>query len=85
VLEFLQRAGSDASRPDNLGEEFGLKGDVYHLSPVQAQAILDLRLHRLTGMEYDKLLEEYQQKLEQIGEWVRRQQPLKTKILLSIY
>ena len=70
VLEFLQRAGSDASRPDNLGEEFGLKGDVYHLSPVQAQAILDLRLHRLTGMEYDKLLEEYQQKLEQIGEFL---------------
>ena len=70
VLEFLQRAGSDASRPDNLGEEFGLKGDVYHLSPAQAQAILDLRLHRLTGMEYDKLLEEYQQKLEQIAEFL---------------
>lgn len=70
VLEFLQRAGSDASRPDNLGDEFGLKGDVYHLSPAQAQAILDLRLHRLTGMEYDKLLEEYQQKLEQIGEFL---------------
>ncbi|MDB2410592.1 DNA gyrase subunit A [Pseudomonadales bacterium] len=67
VIEMLDRAGTDASRPDELPEHFGLRDGKYHLSPVQAQAILDLRLHRLTGMEHDKLLQEYSERLEQIA------------------
>ena len=70
VLQFLERTGSDTCRPESLAEEYGLRGESYYLSPVQAQAILDLRLHRLTGMEYDKLLAEYQEKLEQIAEFL---------------
>lgn len=70
VLQFLERAGDDSCRPEELSAEYGLHGDNYHLSPVQAQAILDLRLHRLTGMEYDKLLTEYQEKLERIVEFL---------------
>jgi DNA gyrase subunit A len=50
--------------------KYGLHDGNYFLSPVQAQAILDLRLHRLTGMEYDKLLTEYQEKLERITEFL---------------
>ncbi|NNC54600.1 MAG: DNA gyrase subunit A, partial [Pseudomonadales bacterium] len=59
-----------ASRPENLGQQYGLHDGKYHLSPEQAQAILELRLHRLTGMEHDKLLEEYRERLEQIGEYL---------------
>ncbi|MCH9692007.1 MAG: DNA gyrase subunit A [Gammaproteobacteria bacterium] len=66
VQQFLERAGANACRPDDLPQEFGLRGDAYHLSPAQAQAILELRLHRLTGMEHDKLLAEYTERLEQI-------------------
>ncbi|MFT6790987.1 MAG: DNA gyrase subunit A [Cellvibrionaceae bacterium] len=68
IMEFLDRAGNDACRPEGLPADFGLRGGLYFLSPEQAQAILDLRLHRLTGMEYDKLFEEYQNKLEQIAD-----------------
>ncbi len=70
VNEFLQRAGADACRPDDLGPQFGLRDGKYYLSPEQAQAILELRLHRLTGMEHDKLLAEYSDKLEQIAEYM---------------
>ncbi len=70
VMEFLQRAGSDACRPEGLAKEFGLHNNEYHLSVEQAQAILELRLHRLTGMEHDKLLAEYQEKLELIAEFL---------------
>ncbi|MBX9587017.1 MAG: DNA gyrase subunit A [Gammaproteobacteria bacterium] len=66
VLDMLERAGSDASRPEDLPEEYGLKPEGYHLSPDQAQAILDLRLHRLTGLEKDKILNEYKQLLDLI-------------------
>lgn len=59
VSDMLQRAGADICRPDNLEPEFGLGEKGYRLSPVQAQAILDLRLHRLTGLEQDKILEEF--------------------------
>ena len=59
VMQFLERADDHACRPEGLSEEFGLRGDEYYLSPAQAQAILELRLHRLTGMEHDKLLAEY--------------------------
>ena len=66
VSEMLARAGADASRPDNLADELGMRDGLYFLSPDQAQAILELRLHRLTGLEHDKLLKEYQEKLEAI-------------------
>lgn len=61
VADMLQRAGADVCRPEGLEAEFGLQetGTGYRLSPVQAQAILDLRLHRLTGLEQDKILEEF--------------------------
>ena len=62
----LERAGADASKPEDLGDEFGLLEDGYHLSPAQAQAILDLRLHRLTGLEQDKILAEYREILVRI-------------------
>ena len=66
VVEMLERAGADASKPEDLGDEFGLLEDGYHLSPAQAQAILDLRLHRLTGLEQDKILAEYREILVRI-------------------
>ncbi|TNF35089.1 MAG: DNA gyrase subunit A [Gammaproteobacteria bacterium] len=66
VIDMLQRAGADASRPESLEARFGLKDDGYHLSETQAQAILDLRLHRLTGLEQDKILAEFKDILELI-------------------
>ncbi|GAB2518314.1 DNA gyrase subunit A [Microbulbifer agarilyticus] len=70
VQQFLERAGADACRPDDLPKEFGMRDGAYYLSPAQAQAILELRLHRLTGMEHDKLLAEYSERLEQIAEYL---------------
>ncbi|WP_105104353.1 DNA gyrase subunit A [Microbulbifer pacificus] len=70
VQQFLERAGADACRPDELPKEFGMRDGAYYLSPAQAQAILELRLHRLTGMEHDKLLAEYSERLEQIAEYL---------------
>ena len=66
VAELLERAYSARSRPDELSLEFGMVEGVYRLTETQAQAILDLRLHRLTGLEQDKIISEYQQLLEQI-------------------
>ncbi|WP_062270495.1 DNA gyrase subunit A [Endozoicomonas arenosclerae] len=69
VLEMAERAGADACRPEELPAEFGLRDDgLYYLSPAQAQAILEMRLHRLTGLEHDKLLGEYRELLEKIAE-----------------
>ncbi len=59
VEEMLIRAASDASRPDGLAPEFGLSEQGYRLSDAQAQAILELRLQRLTGLEQDKIVGEY--------------------------
>jgi len=70
VLGMLERAGDDACRPDELEAQYGLRDGQYHLSPVQAQAILDLRLHRLTGLEHEKLLNEYQEKLQEISDYL---------------
>ncbi len=67
VTAMLERAGADACRPDDLDAAFGLHSGQYHLSPAQAQAILDLRLHRLTGLEHEKLLQEYADKLAEIA------------------
>ncbi len=68
VMEMLERSGTDSSRPEQLGQEFGMVEGLYHLSPVQAQAILEMRLHRLTGLEQDKILKEYQELLDEIHE-----------------
>ena len=70
VAQFLERAGSDACRPEDLASQYGMRDGKYYLSPGQAQAILELRLHRLTGMEHDKLLAEYQEKLGEIAEYL---------------
>ena len=59
VIEMIKGAGSEISRPDNLQHEYGLHDDGYRLSPKQAQAILELRLQKLTGLEKDKILKEY--------------------------
>jgi len=59
VAEMLARAGAATTRPDGLAGEFGLSAEGYRLSAQQAQAILDLRLHRLTGLEQDKVVSEY--------------------------
>ena len=74
VVDMVSRATADAdanaSRPENLDPRFGLKDDGYHLSEVQAQAILDLKLHRLTGLEQDKIVNEFQQILDVIKELI---------------
>lgn len=68
VVEMLKSAGADASRPDNLSREYGLTEAGYRLSPVQAQAILELRLQKLTGLEKDKILKEYGELLDAIAD-----------------
>ncbi len=79
VLELLGRAGAeaDACRPDDLDPAYGLQAQgtdetsgSYRLSPAQAQAILELRLHRLTGLEHEKLVKDYQDLLGKIAEYV---------------
>ncbi len=72
VTEMLERAGAAATRPEDLADRFGLDAEsgVYRLSEAQAQAILDLRLHRLTAMEQDKIVEEYGNLLERIAELI---------------
>ncbi len=71
VTAMLERAGADASRPEGLAAELGLQDGGYRLSAEQAQAILDLRLHQLTALEQDKLVEEYTKLLDQIGAFLR--------------
>jgi len=71
VVAMVERAGAESSRPENLDPQYGLRDGKYFLSPEQAQAILELRLHRLTGLEHEKLLAEYQEILNQIAELIR--------------
>jgi DNA gyrase subunit A len=59
VRAMLGQGGAETSRPENLDAEFGLQETGYQLSPVQAQEILNMRLHRLTGLEQEKLTTEY--------------------------
>lgn len=66
VEELLSRVASDEARPEWLSKEFGLKGNGYRLSDAQAQAILDMRLQRLTGLEQDKLEAEYREIMDKI-------------------
>ena len=66
VAALLGQTGADLSRPEDLLPEFGLGEEGYRLSAAQAQAILDLRLQKLTGLEQEKLSDEYRQILSQI-------------------
>ena len=70
VGEMIARAGDVSCKPIGLDPELGLHGDSYTLSEKQAQAILDLKLHRLTGLEQDKIREEYGEVLERIAEYI---------------
>ena len=70
AAKIMEKAGA-VSRPEDLDENCGMRDDQYYLSPTQAQAILELRLHRLTGMEHDKLLAEYDEKLDEIVEYLK--------------
>lgn len=67
IKTMLEQVGTEISRLDDLGKEFGIiKNGFYRLSEAQAQAILDLRLHRLTGLEQDKIFNEYKELLDDI-------------------
>jgi DNA gyrase subunit A len=68
VPQMLERAGAASTRPDGLTEEFGLKAEGYKLSEAQAQAILEMRLQRLTGLEQDKIVQEFQELLARIAD-----------------
>jgi DNA gyrase subunit A len=68
VADMLSATGNDAARPEWLEPEFGILENQYYLTPVQAQAILDLRLHKLTGLEHEKILAEYKGLLDIIAE-----------------
>jgi DNA gyrase subunit A len=71
VSQMLERAGNDAARPDWLEPEYGIRDGQYYLTEQQAQAILDLRLHKLTGLEHDKILAEYKELLDVIAELLK--------------
>jgi DNA gyrase subunit A len=66
VTGMLERAGRTDTRPDDLVDGCGLVDGRYRLSPTQAQAILDLRLHRLTGLEQERIINEYKEILDKI-------------------
>ncbi|VAX12285.1 DNA gyrase subunit A [hydrothermal vent metagenome] len=71
VIEMLSRTGAEGSKPEDLPDNVGLIDGNYYLSETQAQAILDMRLHRLTGLEQDKILKEYSELLEVIIELLK--------------
>lgn len=69
VKAMLDKAGEDnVARPDWLAADLGIRDGQYYISEQQAQAILDLRLHKLTGLEHEKILNEYQSLLDLIAE-----------------
>lgn len=68
VADMLARAGTEACRPEHLAAEFGFHDGYYKLSEEQAKAILELRLHKLTGLEHDKIISEYKDLLGLIEE-----------------
>jgi DNA gyrase subunit A len=70
VIQMLERAGADATRPEEMLEEFGVSAAGYRLSSTQAQAILDLRLHRLTGLEQEKISGEYSGLIDNIKDYL---------------
>ena len=70
VEEMLKRAAAEASRPEGLSPEFGMSAKGYRMSDIQAQAILELRLQRLTGLEQDKIVSEYREVMEKIADLI---------------
>lgn len=68
VEEMLKRASIEASRPDGLSLDFGMTPNGYRLSEVQAQEILQMRLQRLTGLEQDKIVNEYREVMDLIAD-----------------
>ena len=70
LARIADSAAATASRPDGLGAEFGLVEDGYRLSEAQAQAILEMRLQRLTGLEQDKIVAEYRELLDNIADYL---------------
>ena len=87
VMDMLQRAGADSSRPEDIPDNCGLIDDKYHLTERQAQAILDLRLHKLTGLEQDKIISEYREildKIEDLLDILNRDERLKQEIRLEL-
>ena len=70
VMKMLKKAGAEACKPEDISEGFGLLGKNYQLSEQQAQAILDMRLQRLTGLEQDKLIQEYEQIIDHITDLI---------------
>jgi len=71
VRALLGAVGAEASRPEDLTEEFGLQATGYRLTEIQAKEILEMRLNRLTGLEQEKLTDEYKQLLETIAGLIR--------------
>ncbi|HSG66651.1 MAG TPA: DNA gyrase C-terminal beta-propeller domain-containing protein, partial [Gammaproteobacteria bacterium] len=67
--QMLERAGAESTRPEGLSSDCGLVKGGYRLSETQAQAILDLRLHRLTALEQDKILKEFSDIIDRIAEF----------------
>ena len=68
VVALLEGVNAEISRPDDLPKELGLTADGYRLSDVQAQAILDMRLQKLTGLEQEKIISEYRELLDRIAD-----------------
>jgi DNA gyrase subunit A len=71
IKALLGQGGAETSRPEDLHARYGLQDDGYQLSPEQAQEILNMRLHRITGLEQEKLTKEYEQILEAVRELLR--------------
>ena len=71
VKKMLKNSGNTKTSPKNIVGNFGMSQKGYKLSPIQAQAILDLRLHRLTGLEQEKIIEEYKKVLDLINEYTK--------------
>ncbi|MDX1795980.1 MAG: DNA gyrase subunit A [Hydrogenovibrio sp.] len=70
VDQMLEKVDMKDVRPEDLEDGFGANGAIYKLSPVQAQAILEMRLHRLTGLEQDKIIAEYKELIDKIAEFL---------------
>ncbi len=71
VRALLGAAGAEASRPEDLEKDYGLQSDGYRLSEAQAKEILEMRLNRLTGLEQEKLTDEYRALLDTIAGLIR--------------
>ncbi len=68
VSGMLEAAGTDAARPEWLEPQYGIRDGLYYLTPEQAKAIVDLQLYKLSGMEHEKILNEYKELLDLIAE-----------------